>query len=206
MDSLLITAPILPGKLDTWQRFVGALLGARQGAYRAAIRETGLTRLRVWHAPGSDGSHSAAVLFEGAAPAQFLQRIASAKDEFSVWFRSALVEAHGLDLSVPPPPPPELTIDERASDAVTYSCSRVRIQNPAAWRRVMNELRPLRLEHGQVSEQILQTAEDEHEFTVLIGWQNEERARSYYAHPELRAGVDRAGGVEGRGVAFLVSK
>jgi hypothetical protein len=205
MDSLLITAPILSGKLDTWRRFVAALLGERRSAYRAVMRDTGLTRLRVWHAREPDGSHSAKVLFEGPTPGQFLQRIASAQDDFSTWFRSLLVDAHGLDLSVPPPPPPQLSIDERVSVPVTYSCSRVRIQSPAAWRRVMDELRPLRVEHGQVSEQILQSAEDEHEFTVLIGWQNEERARSYYAHPELRAGVDRAGGVEGRGLTFLMS-
>ena len=54
MKSLLITAPILPGKLEVWRRCVREVLGARRGDYHTAIREGGLTRLRVWHQHGPD--------------------------------------------------------------------------------------------------------------------------------------------------------
>jgi hypothetical protein len=203
MKSLLITAPILPGKLEVWRGCVREVLGARRAEYQTAIREGGLTRLRVWHQQGPDGADLAVVLYEGPAPEKFLARIATSKDPFSTWFREQLVEAHGLDLSKPPPPPPELEIDEGLTPPPTYSCSRVTVQHPTAWRKVMGELAPLRLEHGQVSEEILRSVDDEHEFMVLIGWGDEERARQYYAHPELRAGVERAGGVEGVGLKFL---
>ena len=208
MTAMLMTAPILTGKVDAWRRFVGALLGERHDVYRAAIRAAGLDRLRVWLQNGPDGAAAATILFEGPAPERFLQGVATGADDFSAWFRASLAEAHGIDMSAPPPPPPELAIDERAAGAgagaATYSCSKVKVQSYAAWRRVMDELRPLRVEHGQVSEEILRSAEDEHEVTVLLGWQSEERARRYYGHPELRAGVERAGGVDGRGMTFLV--
>jgi hypothetical protein len=204
MPSLLLNAPILPGKLDSWKRFVAGLLGDRHDAYRAAIRGAGLERLRVWHQPGPDGSNMACALFEGPAPERFLARIGSGSDDFCAWFRASLAESHGIDLSVPPPPPPELAIDEGAAPAKIYSLSRVRAQAPRAWLQVMAELRPLRVEHGQVSEEILRAAEDEHEFTVRIGWQSEERARRYYAHPDLRAGIERSEGIDGRGLTFLL--
>jgi hypothetical protein len=204
MPSLLLNAPILPGKLESWKRFASALIGERHDDYRAAIRGAGLDRLRVWHQKGPDGSNMACVLFEGPQPERFLAGIGAGRDEFSAWFRASLTESHGIDMSVPPPPPPELAIDEGASPARIYSLSRVRAATPRAWLRVMDELRPLRVEHGQLSEEILRAAEDEHEFTVRIGWQSEERARRYYAHPDLLAGIERSGGIDGRGLTFLL--
>jgi hypothetical protein len=210
MRSLLLNAPILPGKLDSWKRWVAGLLGERHDAYRAAIRDAGLVRLRVWHQKAPDGSNTACVLFEGSEPERFLAGISTGSDDFSAWFRAALAESHGIDFTSPPPPPPELAIDEKnakaesADSAKVYSLSRVRAETPAAWLRVMDELRPLRGEHGQISEEILRAAEDEHEFTVRIGWQSEERARKYYAHPALRAGIERSEGIDGRGLSFLV--
>lgn len=113
MKSLLITAPILPGKLESWRRCVSELLGARRNDYREAIRQGGLTRLRVWHQRGPDASDLAVVLYEGDAPERFLQRVATGTDAFSSWFREQLALAHGLDLTGPMPPAPELAIDEQ---------------------------------------------------------------------------------------------
>lgn len=114
MNTMLMTAPILPGKLDAWRRFVAALRGERHDAYRAAIRDAGLERLRVWLQGAPDGSVAAVILFEGPAPERFLGGVATGCDAFSAWFRASLAEAHGIDMSAPPPPPPELMIDERA--------------------------------------------------------------------------------------------
>jgi len=203
MNSLVLTAPILPGKLAFWRRMVDALNGERIETYRETIRQTGLSRLRVWHQHAPDGSDLAVVLYEGATPERFLHHIATSDAEFAVWFRQGLTEAHGLDLSQPPPPAPVLVIDQKATSPV-YSSSRVRVQDPIAWRRVMDELRPLRLSHGALSEQILRAKDDDHEYTVLIGWTSEDHARRYYAHAELRAAIERAGGVDGRGLTFLI--
>jgi hypothetical protein len=112
MKSLLITAPILPGKLEVWRHCVQEVLGPRRADYHAAIREGGVTRLRVWHQHGPDGADLAVVLYEGPAPEKFLARIATSNDPFSAWFRAQLAEAHGIDFAGPLPPPPELAIDE----------------------------------------------------------------------------------------------
>jgi len=119
------------------------------------MRQGGLSRLRVWHQRGPDGSDLAVVLYEGHAPERFLQRTATSDDAFSAWFREQLVQAHGFDFSKPMPPPPELAIDEELARAATYSCSRGAVEDPAGWQSVMEELEPLRVEHGQVSQQIL---------------------------------------------------
>jgi hypothetical protein len=111
MKSLVLTAPILPGKLDTWKRFASAMLKERRREYEAAIVEGGLKRLRVWHQHAPDGSDLAIVLYEGPAPEKFLGRIATSDDDFSVWFREGLAQCHGMDFSAPPPPPPTQVID-----------------------------------------------------------------------------------------------
>ena len=111
MRSLLVTAPIVPGKLDAWRRFAAAVLGERRTAYEAALREGGLTRLRVWHHRGPGGADTAVVQYDGPAPERFLERIMTATDEFAQWFRAQGAECHGFGPSSPPPPPPELVVD-----------------------------------------------------------------------------------------------
>jgi hypothetical protein len=111
MKSLLVTAPIVPGKLDAWRRFAGAVLGERREAYEAAIRKGGLTRLRVWHHRDPGGADLAVVQYDGPAPERFLERIMCATDDFASWFRAQGAECHGFSPSAPPPPPPELVID-----------------------------------------------------------------------------------------------
>ena len=114
MKSMLVTAPIVPGKLDDWRRFVDACLVERRRAYQHALVEGGLTRLRVWHAQGPDGSHSAVVLYDGPAPERFLPRMMTAPDDFAAWFRQQSALIHGVDPSAPLPPMPELAIDVSA--------------------------------------------------------------------------------------------
>ena len=80
-------SPILPGKLDVWRGFVSTLLGERHDTYRAAIRDAGLERLRVWHQRLPDGTDATVVLFDGPDRGAFR----------------------------PPPAPRELVIDERAA-------------------------------------------------------------------------------------------
>ena len=63
MNSLVITAPIVAGKLDTWNRFVSTMLKERRQEYETAIIEGGVNRLRVWHQHGPDGSDIAVVLY-----------------------------------------------------------------------------------------------------------------------------------------------
>lgn len=111
MESLVLTAPIVPGKLDAWRGMVRELLETRRDDYDRAIRDGGLERLRVWHERLPDGNDRAVVLYEGPAPWKFLQRVATSDAAFSAWFRQGLADVHGMDLSAPPPPPPELAID-----------------------------------------------------------------------------------------------
>lgn len=56
MNSLIVTAPILAGKLETWNRTVAMTLKERRQEYEDASVKGGVTRLRVWHQQGADGS------------------------------------------------------------------------------------------------------------------------------------------------------
>jgi hypothetical protein len=111
MNSLLITAPILAGKLETWSRFISTMLKDRRQDYETAIVEGGVKRLRLWHQQGPTGADLAVILYEGPAPEKFLQRIATSNDDFSIWFREGLLQCHGMDFSAPPPPAPRQVID-----------------------------------------------------------------------------------------------
>ena len=91
------------------------MLKERRHDYETAIVEGGITRLRVWHQHGPDGSDMAVVLYEGPAPEKFLQHIATSNDDFSIWFREgwAFAQCHAAwSLSGPAPPPaPRQVID-----------------------------------------------------------------------------------------------
>lgn len=168
------------------------------------MRQGGVTHLRVWHQHAADGSDQAIVLYEGPAPELFLQNVATSEEPFWTWLREELVAAHGMDFSAPPPPPPALSIDEQLDLAPIYSLSHVAVEDPERWSHTMNALDSLRVEHGQLSKQILRRADDTNQFTVLLGWQSEDQARRYYAHPELRERINLTGGIEGRGLEFFV--
>jgi hypothetical protein len=112
MGTVAFAAPLLPGKTDAWRRWIAELNGPRAADMADFNSRYGLTRHAAWlqQTPGGD---LVAVIHEGPGAEDLMTRVAESDSEFDIWFRSAVEELHGLDLSNPPPLP-EPGIDIRS--------------------------------------------------------------------------------------------
>ncbi len=110
MPDVAFSAPILPGKLDAW-RTAMARCQPDNPEYVESRRRLGVTREECWlqSTPGGD----VAVVFVSADDlGTAFQGFATSSEPFDVWFRDAIQDAHGIDLSAPTPPP-EQGVDYR---------------------------------------------------------------------------------------------
>ena len=103
MALALFTAPILPGKLDTWKAFNKEILGPRKPQIDAAMSSTGVTR-QVASLQQTPHGDFAVIMIEGDNPGAFLHAMGTGTDEFAQWFRAQIMDFHGMDLASPPPP------------------------------------------------------------------------------------------------------
>jgi len=110
----VIVAPILLGKLEAWKQFVADLSGPRKKDLEDFNRRNGLTRHAAWLATTPDGAMVVAYL-EGSGADEVMPKLGPSQNAFDLWFKSKLLEVHGLDASKPPPGPlPELYFDSGA--------------------------------------------------------------------------------------------
>jgi hypothetical protein len=102
--------PVLPGKEDAVRSFASEVLGPRREEYDAFQARSAMTR-ETWALQPTPGGLFMNVWFEGNTEQGFID-LATAQDEFTVWFRAQLLEITGVDLSAPPgAPPPEIIFD-----------------------------------------------------------------------------------------------
>ena len=86
---------------------------------------------------------------------------------------------------------------EQAGSALA-ACLAVRhhVHDYASWRKVYDELEPLRAQHGCVAQRVMQLSGDENEVFVTHDFPTAEQADSFAHDPALREGMGRSG-VEG---------
>jgi hypothetical protein len=106
-----IAAPLMPGKLDAWMKWADELQGPRKEDFRKFNARHGITEHRAWLQTGPDGSKMVIAVIDGPGADNMMKELATATDEFDVWFRDHVADAHGIDFKSPPPPPSELKID-----------------------------------------------------------------------------------------------
>ena len=111
MGEVAFAAPILPGKLETWQEFNKELDGARHDEFIASRKRHGITRQRVWHQQTPMGDF-AVIHVQGPNAETMMPQIGASTDPFGVWFRGKVMEIHGLDMTQPPPGPPPALVHE----------------------------------------------------------------------------------------------
>jgi len=104
--------PVLPGKVDEMRRFASKLSGERQASFDAHHRRAGNVRETLSLQETPMGA-LLLVWFEGDIEKAFTD-LATAKDEFGVWFRDRVQEITGIDLSAPASGLPELLVDWNA--------------------------------------------------------------------------------------------
>lgn len=103
MAQYAFCTPILPGKLETWKKYVAEMKGARKAELAASRQKAGLKQEQVWlqHTPNGD---FAVVYWEADDIAKVFQNFMASTDPFDTWFRDkVLIETHGMSPTAPPP-------------------------------------------------------------------------------------------------------
>lgn len=101
--------PILPGKADAARAFASAVSGSRNSEFNAMQKRSGTTR-ETWTVQETPAGSFMLVWFEGDIEKAFSD-LATATDEFTVWFREQIKGMTGLDMSEPAEGGPELLLD-----------------------------------------------------------------------------------------------
>ena len=101
--------PILPGKTDAGRAFASDIAGSRKAEFNAMQKRSGTTR-ETWSLQETPAGAFMLVWFEGNVEQAFGD-LATATDDFTVWFRAQIMGVTGIDMSVPAEGGPELLLD-----------------------------------------------------------------------------------------------
>lgn len=116
MATLVLTAPILPGKLEAWRRLCQEIDGRRRQEYETSRRQLGIVSETVWLLR-TRHTNVAVVRVDAEEPEHLLARLAASKHPFDRWFKEQLHQICGLDLaSAFMGPTMELVFDWQQSD------------------------------------------------------------------------------------------
>ncbi|MBN2145838.1 MAG: hypothetical protein JW726_00560 [Anaerolineales bacterium] len=97
MSGIVLTFPILAGKVEAWRRFCQELAGSRRKPYEASRQRLGITRERLALVETAFGS-TAVTTLEAPDMAQALGQIIASVLPFDTWYREQLQELHGINL------------------------------------------------------------------------------------------------------------
>ncbi len=112
MSGMVLTFPILPGKVEAWRRFCQELSGSQLQMYIVSRRRLGITSERMVLVETAFGSISVITL-EAPDVDRVLSQIVSSNLPFDRWYREHMQELYGVSLAyykqLPQPilPPPQ---------------------------------------------------------------------------------------------------
>lgn len=98
MSGIVLTFPILNGKVEAWRRFCQELRGFRREPYEVSRQRLGITRERLALVETAFGA-TAVTTLEAPDVAQALGQIIASVLPFDVWYREKLQELHGVNLA-----------------------------------------------------------------------------------------------------------
>jgi hypothetical protein len=98
MSGIVLTFPILGGKVEAWRRFCQELCGFRRKPYEASRQRLGITHERLALVETAFGA-TAVTTLEAPDVAQALGQIIISELPFDVWYREKLQELHGVNLA-----------------------------------------------------------------------------------------------------------
>jgi len=98
MSGIVLTFPILNGKVEAWRRFCQELIGSRRLPYEASRQRLGISREQLALVDTAFGSTSVTTL-EAPDVAQALGQIIASDFPFDAWYREQLHELHGVNLA-----------------------------------------------------------------------------------------------------------
>lgn len=98
MPGIVLTFPILAGKVEAWRRFCQELSGSRQQMYIASRRRLGVTHEKLALVETAFGSVAVTTL-EAPNVDRVLGQIIASLLPFDRWYRERLQELHGVNLA-----------------------------------------------------------------------------------------------------------
>jgi hypothetical protein len=98
MSGIILTFPILAGKVEAWRRFCQELSGFRRQPYEASRERLGITCERMALVENAYGS-TAVTTLEAPNVDRALGQIIASRHSFDVWYRERLQELHGINLA-----------------------------------------------------------------------------------------------------------
>ena len=98
MSGIVLTFPILDGKVEAWRRFTQELCGYRRKSFETSRQRLGITRERLALVETTFGAIAVTTL-EAPDVAQALGQIIVSELPFDVWYREQLQELHGVNLA-----------------------------------------------------------------------------------------------------------
>ncbi len=98
MSGIVLTFPILTGKVEAWRRFCQELAGSQRKPYEASRLRLGITHEQLALVETAFGSNSVTTL-EAADIPLALGQIIDSLLPFDVWYREQLRELHGIHLA-----------------------------------------------------------------------------------------------------------
>jgi quinol monooxygenase YgiN len=75
----------------------------------------------------------------------------------------------------------------------TISLVRHRVTDFDAWRKVYDDFAPIQAEHGVQAHQVLRSIDNPNDVTVTHTFDSREAAKAFFARPELKEAMSKAG-------------
>ena len=98
MSGVILTFPILSGKVEAWRRFCQELSGSRRKMYEASRQRLGITLERLTLVENAFGAMAITTL-EAPDVERALGQIVTSLLPFDVWYRGRLQNMHGINLA-----------------------------------------------------------------------------------------------------------
>ena len=97
MPGIILTFPIVAGKVEAWRRFCQELAGSQRQMYEASRHRLGITRERLALVETDFGSASVTTI--EALVDRALGQIIASKRPFDRWYREQVQTLHGINLA-----------------------------------------------------------------------------------------------------------
>jgi hypothetical protein len=101
MPGFAFAMPVVPGKEEFDRKTLQEIAGARLAEHETAMREAGISRHAAWHQATPDGT--LALVYMDARDEAAIGQFTASDAPFNTWFREAMREVHGVDISQPGP-------------------------------------------------------------------------------------------------------
>jgi len=98
MPGIVLTFPIVAGKVEAWRRFCQELSGSRRQTYEASRQRLGITRERLVLVETAFGA-AAVTTLEAPDVDWALGQIIASRLPFDRWYREQVQEMHGINLA-----------------------------------------------------------------------------------------------------------